>query len=131
MAFDSHVRMKKKYTWCRSYFLFIQLHKLHHERIHFFSFHIKKDQSTICSRYHSHYLHTHYSLVSSHLYPKQQIVPPSILQQCYVEFIYCQWLFCFTLTFEMHLTYLSPVFLDEDGIMLTNRTLTMLKSTLD
>lgn len=55
------------------------------------------------------------------LVPKQHIiVPPSILQQCYVEFIYCQWLFCFTLIFKTHLTYLPAIFLDEDGIMLTN-----------
>lgn len=31
MAFDSHVRMKENCTCCRSYLLYIPLHKLHHK----------------------------------------------------------------------------------------------------
>lgn len=49
-----------------------------------FSLHIKKNKYTIWIRYDSHYLHTHLSLALSHLYPTQHIVPPSILQQCFV-----------------------------------------------
>lgn len=128
--------MKEKCTCYRSYLLYIPLHKLHHKMITSIFFillsNLKRQKfnlftiSLIIPAY--AFLTIIVPLV---LVPKQHIVPPSILQQCFVEFIYCQWLFCFTLTFKMHLTYLPPIFLDENDIMLTNRTITMLKSTLD
>lgn len=123
--------MMEKCTWCHSFFpVYPASQAKSWIRYFLFSFHIKKNKYTLWIRYDSHYLHMHSLLVWSHLYPIQHIIPPSILQQCFVYFIHCQWKSRLKIRCQIHFTYLPHMLLDKDGIMMTKVTQTMLNLTL-